>query len=217
MRSPTVNRFKLNLDPEEVRSFQTVKGKMRYLKLVKGDHIESIFVGWLFESGGHFSYIKNRMKREARMGQLRVADAIALAGWPILLPGVVKWVREVKRVVIVPVPSRFGSIEQLAHHLSEMINRHSPNSSFVNTKLLSRVKDLPIKRYNWKERDKVAAKLYRINGKKLAPEFILLVDDVVSSGASLRRCSKLLHLAGARQICAATLAGDPFRKENWSS
>ncbi len=218
MRNSAINRFDINLVPEIVRPFLSSKERDRYLAFVQDDCIDGIFVGWLFESGGYFSYLKNRMKKEARTKKLKVAHEIAAAGWPIIVPNILDWMRRLDEpIVVVPVPSRFGSIEALAISLSKMLNGSAPHTFSVNQKLLVRKKELPIKRYNWAVRDQAALAMYALRSKVSIPKNILLVDDVVSSGASLRRCAKLLRDAGAQHVYAAVLAGDPHREENWQS
>ncbi len=218
MRNSAANNFKVDLRPEIVKPFSSTRAHARYLSLLKGSEIEMVFAGWLFESGGYFSYLKNRMKKEARAGKLDVAKELARVGWPILIPKILKWIRSIGgQVVLVPIPSRFGSIEVLASSLAKVINEQTPYSCSVNNKLLSRRKELPIKRHNWKDRDAMAGAMYQLKNKQPVPKCIMLVDDVVSSGASLRRCAELLQNSGAERICAAVLAGDPDREENWKS
>ncbi len=49
--------------------------------------------------------------------------------------------------------------------------------------------------------------VYRVtNQEQIAAKRLLLVDDVITSGATLSECSRLLKMAGAEEIIAASLA-----------
>jgi predicted amidophosphoribosyltransferase len=44
------------------------------------------------------------------------------------------------------------------------------------------------------------------NGEKFKGKSIVLVDDVKTTGSTLRECAKVLHKAGAKNIYSLTLA-----------
>lgn len=47
---------------------------------------------------------------------------------------------------------------------------------------------------------------YDVNGKEFAGERVLLVDDVVTSGATLSECARTLRTGGVKEVRAVTLA-----------
>lgn len=57
------------------------------------------------------------------------------------------------------------------------------------------------------ERQKYAAR-FMLTGKRLSGETVLLVDDILTTGSTLRKCTELLKEAGAAQVyIAAVCAG----------
>ena len=58
-----------------------------------------------------------------------------------------------------------------------------------------------------RERKTNVAGVYRVTDPVLAAaQRVLLVDDIVTTGASLDECARVLKAAGAKSVCAATLA-----------
>jgi len=63
-----------------------------------------------------------------------------------------------------------------------------------------------------KERVKSVKKAYAINIKKeKVSKKILLVDDIITTGATLLECSKILKQAGCNEIICFTLAYKKLR------
>lgn len=111
--------------------------------------------------------------------------------------------------VIVPVPRThraratygYDHVERLASRVSRMLD----------------VPYLPVlhRRHFGREQKYLSAEERRRNvegaffckrGTDLRGRRVLLLDDVVTTGATLAACTKPLHLAGARRICAAVIA-----------
>lgn len=69
------------------------------------------------------------------------------------------------------------------------------------------------KHLNSAERIKNAKKTYRVCDCKGAKgKTVLLVDDIVTSGATMASCSRLLKRAGARRIFAVAVASDDIQR-----
>jgi len=56
-------------------------------------------------------------------------------------------------------------------------------------------------------RDKNVENVYRIGERDLKNKRIMLVDDVITTGATLREAKKVLHKAGGKVIITAAIAG----------
>ncbi len=63
---------------------------------------------------------------------------------------------------------------------------------------------------SFEERRKNAASSYDRNGEPLLSGRILLVDDIITTGATLSRCAQLLLQSGAREVLCLTAATTPL-------
>ncbi len=92
----------------------------------------------------------------------------------------------------------------LSHKLSKKAKIvHAPD-------LLERKKRTPSQgNLTAKERDKNVSNAFKLNKKYhqlIHDKYILLIDDVLTSGATVRACAKVLKKSGAKQIDVLTLA-----------
>lgn len=70
------------------------------------------------------------------------------------------------------------------------------------------------KHLNSAERMKNANKTYRVRDCESGKgKTVLLVDDIVTSGATMATCARLLRRAGARRVFAVAVASDDLQKE----
>jgi len=112
--------------------------------------------------------------------------------------------------LIVPVPlypvkkreREFNQAEELARHLSRATEIP------VNKNLLRRVE--PTRTQTQLTRTQRAANVSRafamVEGQKLSGEKIILLDDVLTTGATTSACAKVLRKAGASEVCVWTVA-----------
>ena len=112
--------------------------------------------------------------------------------------------------MIVPVPlhpakereREFNQAERLARHLSRATRIP------VNTELVRRVRPTATQtRLNRAERaGNMRAAFARHGPKKLNGEKIILLDDVLTTGATTSACARVLRRAGADDLCVWTVA-----------
>ncbi len=122
------------------------------------------------------------------------APALAAEAWDFIVP-----------VPLYPVKKRereFNQAERLAARLGRAANIP------VNKGLLRRVK--PTKTQTQLTRDQRAANVQGAfafcGGRKLHGEKIVLLDDVLTTGATTNACARALRKAGAGEICVWTAA-----------
>ena len=111
--------------------------------------------------------------------------------------------------IIIPVPlhitrlllRHYNQAALLAHRLAKVKHRrYEPN-------ILKRVRATPSQGHmNAKERKQNVHKAFAIlNPKKIVNKKILLVDDVMTTGATVEECTKILLNAGANRVDVLTL------------
>lgn len=118
-----------------------------------------------------------------------------------------------QQAVLVPVPLHFrrkfwrgfNQADLLAQVLSEQFKLPRQN-------LLKRVRyTLPQSRLKRTKRLQNLQKAFQLRSKQaLPPSRLILVDDVASTGATLRECAKVLRRAGAGEVWGVVLARGQF-------
>jgi ComF family protein len=125
---------------------------------------------------------------EAARPELRGGD------WSLLVPVPLHPVKQRER--------EFNQAERLAGHLSRATGIP------LNAKLVKRVRNTPSQ--TQLTREARAANMRNAfavaGGERLAGERIVLVDDVMTTGATVNELARILHRAGAGDICVWTLA-----------
>lgn len=109
--------------------------------------------------------------------------------------------------VIVPVPSSPSRIRQRGFdHTKELANELSLITGIENKQILYRQKFNRQVGQNREKRLSQAKKQYKVSGNSNGK--ILLIDDVVTTGATVAACASLIKRAGANQVVVAALAQD---------
>ena len=115
--------------------------------------------------------------------------------------------------VIIPVPLFKKRLRQREFNQSGLLAKHLAyyTGTTLETGCLLKVRDtLPQVGLNAKERQKNIRNAFGIHNKtSIQNKNIMLVDDVFTTGATVRECCKLLKKAGAGDIYVVTLAHSP--------
>jgi ComF family protein len=127
---------------------------------------------------------------------MSVAAAPLLAADTVLVPVPLHWTRLVQR--------RFNQSALLAQSVARHLDRPYLADSLVRTRRTASL--------NGKTHDDRfgtlagAIKLHPGRGRHLTDKSVLLVDDVMTSGATLAACTEAAYSAGARDVCVLLLA-----------
>ncbi len=186
----------------------------KYLKAIQGKVTSHIFIGWICERDSFFAYLYKCMKKEARdCKTTRLAAKIARAGFPIMLTKINGWISKNNLpVLVVPVPSHYGASERFAVELYKMLDKNSKKVSKIQEVFNLSDKSIEIKKIDsWVKRNRAVNGLFSFKkGLNLNQYAVLLVDDIVTSGSSLRECANLLKKCGAGKVAAVSLATNLF-------
>lgn len=111
--------------------------------------------------------------------------------------------------VIVPVPLHKGKLKLRGYNQSEVIGRGLANvlEKPINfTSVVRSVKNQTQTRKTRAERWQNVSGIFRVVNKKLEGKHVLLIDDVLTTGATMEACGQTLLSAGASRLSIAALA-----------
>ena len=112
--------------------------------------------------------------------------------------------------LIIPVPIHISRLKErgynqselLAKELSEILNLQLDTQSLVKVKKTKNQAEL-----DFKQRHSNLEKAFKVTSKKqICGKNILIIDDVYTTGSTISECSKELKKAGAKSVCALTIA-----------
>jgi len=105
-----------------------------------------------------------------------------------------------EKAIIVPVPPRPGKIKEMGwdqiEYLVKKLEKHLPGISV--SRCLKRGKSKVQKQLNRFERLNNLKGRIVINGS--APEFVLIIDDIITTGSTMEVCSGVLKENGAQKV-----------------
>ena len=106
---------------------------------------------------------------------------------------------------IVPAPaSKLRSAQpvvQLARELAKRLNLPTLEAAVIKAKETQSMKNIP----DWLERQKVLGEAVQAGADKVNDKAVLLIDDLVESGSTLRRAAEVLLKEGAKSVYAVAL------------
>jgi competence protein ComFC len=109
---------------------------------------------------------------------------------------------------IVPVPPRPGKLRAQGWDQVEEIARALERGGFRLSRPLERRSSDEQKSLGRGERGANAGKAYALKAGESSPELPLLIDDVVTTCATLEACARALKGGGASSVAALVLAAD---------
>lgn len=121
--------------------------------------------------------------------------------------------RKIKKYdIIVPVPIHKRRKNERGYNQSELIARKlakNLNLELVNDSLIKQKNTLPQSTLSKKQREENAKQVYKIQNKpKIENKKVILLDDIYTTGATTKECSKVLRQNGAKEILVLTIAKD---------
>ncbi len=119
-----------------------------------------------------------------------------LEGSDVIVPVPLHWTRLLRR--------KYNQAALLAHGLGHIASRPVWDNALLRHK-----KTKPHERMNKAERAENVKGAFRLNPKYrslVQDKNIVLIDDVMTSGATLNECARVLNIAGAQRVEVLTLA-----------
>lgn len=135
-----------------------------------------------------------------------------------LVPGMANWIARAAKTItptdaiVVPVPLHWTRLFSRKYNQSSLLSRHVAKNLGLphQPRALVRTKRTkPMNKINRSARFELldsAITYHRKFGTRLAGRNVLLVDDVMTSGATLAACTEACYAAGAHMVCVVTLA-----------
>lgn len=124
------------------------------------------------------------------------------------------YIEEIKKNidVIIPIPIHlkkhkergFNQVEKIAQELSKLANMP------VAVDLLIKIRKTrsQVETENKKERERNLKNAFSVSGSSTSKMVILLVDDVITTGSTMRECAKTLRRAGAKEVWGLAITKD---------
>ena len=120
---------------------------------------------------------------------------------------------------IVPVPPRPGKIRKTGWDQTESIAKKLERCPDVRViRILKRTETVQQKKLNRQQRLVHSGAGYSLNEKAvehffdngLLPESVVLIDDIITTGSTLKACASVLKNAGIKRVSAVTLFTVPY-------
>lgn len=109
---------------------------------------------------------------------------------------------------LVPVPPRPAALRERGWDQVELLARRLEARGFELRRLLFRAPSLEQKSLDREGRRRNAQRAYGLRAGLAVPPRLVLLDDVVTTGATAEACSRALREGGAREIAFVALAAD---------
>ncbi len=114
--------------------------------------------------------------------------------------------------LIIPVPLHPSRLRERGFNQAELLAQHigAATNVTVNSQALSRVRETRSQvGLSWRERQDNVKDAFEAKPELVIGKRVLLIDDVITTGATLGACANALLKAGAAEVRAMTLAAAP--------
>lgn len=112
-------------------------------------------------------------------------------------------------VVVVGIPSSPATVRERGFdHMGRIADEFVKKRSLVRARPLERVSSVTLHFLPKAERVRLGSSLFCLSSESV-PEKIILLDDIVTTGTTLRAAARVLRNAGVKQVYAAVLARQP--------
>lgn len=173
-----------------------------YERTIRGAVLDNVFVSWLYSRRGPLAMALKHAKGRVPGDREAAVEALCGIAWANSAPAIKNWARG-EDVAVVPIPGAGDLAGALARDLCGRQMGHFYLADVLARPVGSEVKDLP-----WSERDEhVKSKFFLAERPVL--QSVLLIDDVVTSGATARECARLLRNRGSVRVAIASIAAAP--------
>jgi len=109
---------------------------------------------------------------------------------------------------VVPVPFRKGKVRKTGWDQVEDLARRLQRRGVPVLRCLERAEGVSQKTLDYSARMSNLSGKIRLRGNSRVPRRIVLLDDVLTTGATLSECSRVLKEGGAERVDAVVLAAD---------
>lgn len=113
--------------------------------------------------------------------------------------------------LLVPVPTGREAFRRRGYRVPELLIRRAGFTGRRIMRLTRRTRDQ--RDLNREERARNVAGSMRVVGGRGAGREVVIVDDVVTTGATIDEAARALRAAGFRPVCAIALAATPGRRD----
>ncbi len=184
-----------------------------YFERIPMNTVEQVFRGrLLLEAATALWYFYPESKTQTLMHALKYHDSIdaGLYMGKLLGQSILEAERFPKPDLLIPVPLHSKKLRKRGYNQAEIIAKgiekvlHIP----VNTTALQRVafNESQTKKGRFARWQNVETIFKAIKPSEVEDKCVLLVDDVVTTGATLEACGKQLQESGVSSLCIATVA-----------
>ena len=167
--------------------------------VVVGDELEVAVAAFAYD--GVLRRVLSRLKYG---GGARLAEPLAESSAPLLH----SFLEDHEGAVLVPVPVHVERLRQRGYNQAALLARHlAPRVGLVTADLLARSRPTSQQhRLNRTQRLRNLRGAFALRAGARAPPRVILVDDILTTSATLEACAGVLRAAGAQRVVGVAIA-----------